>query len=462
MKTLIWFHRDMRIHDHYGLTWAMSHAKEIDAIAFAPRNASENKLKFWHECAKDLKKNLIHLGIELRVSEEPVETILPDLITELKIDLILTHERMNIRDHNQLTKLRKICSSEIRETGELTLFPSSLADSLKLSDLKPFTKFKNFVEANLAIPDEIPPSVVENSSALERLHFYIWESQSVRHYHETRNGLIEINDSSKFSPWLSWGALSPRRVYGELKKYESENGKNEGIDALIHELIWRDYFKFLAKVQGDSFFHRDGMKESPFIYRKEPSLFLSWCKGETGVDFVDANMRELFLTGRMSNRGRQNVASFLSKTLKLDWTLGAEWFENLLIDEDPENNFGNWQYLAGVGTDPRNRIFDVQRQASLYDPDGIYQSQWLKRDREIAEKILQLLSQRSSEATICPSEVLPPELKKDKTRMEEVRACARRLWRLGQIEFTQKSFIIDPYHVKGPVRLRLTTSGNMS
>jgi deoxyribodipyrimidine photo-lyase len=188
---------------------------------------------------------------------------------------------------------------------------------------------------------------------------------------------MTVDDSSKLSPWLAWGVLSPRRVYVELQKLKAHTSQHEGIHALVYELIWRDYFKFLSSVQGESFFTRQGLRTTPIEYQASTKTLEAWKNGTTGVDFVDAHMRELLKTGWMSNRGRQNVASYLAKTLRLDWLPGAEWFETQLIDEDPENNFGNWQYLAGVGTDPRDRIFNIQRQAEMYDAQGAYRAKWL-------------------------------------------------------------------------------------
>ena len=101
--------------------------------------------------------------------------------------------------------------------------------------------------------------------------------------------------------------------------------------------------------------------------------FQAWCDGKTGIPFVDANMRELKLSGFMSNRGRQNVASFLVKDLGLDWRLGAEWFESQLLDHDVCSNYGNWNYSAGIGNDPReNRKFNMIKQGLDYDKDGEY------------------------------------------------------------------------------------------
>ena len=103
-----------------------------------------------------------------------------------------------------------------------------------------------------------------------------------------------------------------------------------------------------------------------------------WIDGQTGVDFVDANMLELKLTGFMSNRGRQNVASYLCNDLKLDWRYGAAYFEQQLIDYDVCSNWGNWAYLAGVGNDPRDRKFNTQVQAERYDSNHSFRKLWLQ------------------------------------------------------------------------------------
>jgi len=89
-------------------------------------------------------------------------------------------------------------------------------------------------------------------------------------------------------------------------------------------------------------------------------------------------MIELAETGWMSNRGRQNVASYLVHELGIDWRWGAAYFESLLIDYDPSSNYGNWMYVAGVGNDPRARVFSMERQAQQYDPKGLHQQTWLQ------------------------------------------------------------------------------------
>jgi deoxyribodipyrimidine photo-lyase len=107
-------------------------------------------------------------------------------------------------------------------------------------------------------------------------------------------------------------------------------------------------------------------------------MFEKWKTAKTGFPFIDANMRELMQTGYMSNRGRQNVASFLVKDLKVNWLMGAEYFESFLIDYDVCSNYGNWAYVAGVGQDPReNRHFNIFSQSEKYDHNASYMKHWL-------------------------------------------------------------------------------------
>lgn len=169
------------------------------------------------------------------------------------------------------------------------------------------------------------------------------------------------------------GCISPRLIYEEVKRYEKERKKNDSTYWLIFELIWRDYFRFIAKKHGDKIFNIRGIKNQEDSWSRDKSQFEAWTEGMTGVPFVDANMRELNATGFMSNRGRQIVASFLVNDLGIDWTWGASYFESQLIDYDVCSNWGNWMYVGGVGNDPReNRYFNVLRQAKNYDRNGDY------------------------------------------------------------------------------------------
>jgi deoxyribodipyrimidine photo-lyase len=234
----------------------------------------------------------------------------------------------------------------------------------------------------LDLPAADPRSVLAfqggETAGLARLDQYFWQQNLLSTYKETRNGMVGADYSSKFSPWLALGCLSPRYIYDQVKKYEIDRVQNESTYWLIFELLWRDYFALIAAKHGHQIFRVAGLRGVKIPWQQDKTRFALWCQGQTGFPLVDANMRELLATGFMSNRGRQNVASFLTKNLGIDWRWGAEWFESLLIDYDVASNWGNWNYTAGVGNDARGfRFFNIYKQAKDYDPQGAYVKLWL-------------------------------------------------------------------------------------
>lgn len=223
------------------------------------------------------------------------------------------------------------------------------------------------------------------TAALNRMIDYFFKTESLKIYKTTRNGLIGRDYSSKLSMWLANGCISTRLLYWKVKEFEQlKKQTNESTKAFVFELLWRDFFKFHTLKFGKKIFYLSGLhgKRASASYatewKQDAVLFEKWCKGETGYPFVDANMRELNQTGWMSNRGRQNVASFLTKDLEIDWRFGAEYFESMLVDYDCTSNWGNWQYVAGIGVDPRgDRYFNVIKQAYDYDENGDFARLWL-------------------------------------------------------------------------------------
>ncbi len=213
-------------------------------------------------------------------------------------------------------------------------------------------------------------------AALAHLEEY-FASDLPQRYKQTRNGLQGTGYSTKLSPWLAVGALSPRVIWQALQRHEDRFGANESTYWIGFELWWRDYFRFLHQQHGHRLFRARGLSERVTPDFSQPD-FDRWRFGRTGVDFIDAGMRELAGTGYLSNRLRQNVASFWVNDLNGDWRAGAAWFEYCLIDYDVYSNHGNWLYLAGRGTDPRaGRRFDPDKQARDYDGDKTYRCLWL-------------------------------------------------------------------------------------
>jgi deoxyribodipyrimidine photo-lyase len=189
---------------------------------------------------------------------------------------------------------------------------------------------------------------------------------------------VGIDYSSKFSPWLANGSLSAKTVYWKVKEFEKEHFKNDSTYWLIFELIWRDYFKYISMKHGNKIFKLEGILDKKYDWSSDSSLINNWINGNTSEPFVNANMIELKKTGWMSNRGRQNVASFFAKDLKLDWRIGAAYFESMLIDYDVHSNYGNWMYTSGVGNDPRDRKFNIKMQAERYDTNFKFRNLWLQ------------------------------------------------------------------------------------
>ena len=144
------------------------------------------------------------------------------------------------------------------------------------------------------------------------------------------------------------------------------------------ELLWRDFFKYISLKHGDAIFQITGILNKDYDWKSNDKALNEWINGNSKYDFVNANMLEIKHTGWMSNRGRQNVASFWAKELKQDWRIGASYFESLLIDYDVHSNYGNWMYNSGVGNDPRDRIFNIESQAERYDTKREYRKLWLK------------------------------------------------------------------------------------
>jgi len=179
------------------------------------------------------------------------------------------------------------------------------------------------------------------------------------------------------SPWLALGCISPRRVWKEAQRYEKERAKNKSTYWLIFELTWRDFFFYMGLSQGDRLFVTGGVTGDKTPWRGSRDSLERWKAGQTGDELVDANMRELSATGFMSNRGRQNVASYLIFDLGVDWRHGAAHFEEMLLDYDPCSNWGNWVAAAGL-TGQRVNKFNTRKQRQDYDPKREYVTHWLK------------------------------------------------------------------------------------
>lgn len=204
-----------------------------------------------------------------------------------------------------------------------------------------------------------------------------FSSGAASSYKQTRNALDGRYTATGFSPYLANGNLSPRQVYWSLKQFEQDHGGNESTYWIYFELLWREYFQWLALAAKYRLFRFRGLAGAGPLTSFFPERFEKWCKGNTPYPIVNACMHQLNVTGFMSNRGRQLVASCLVNELGVDWRYGAAYFQQQLLDYDVASNWGNWQYIAGVGVDPRGgRHFNLDKQTQMFDSNGDFIRRW--------------------------------------------------------------------------------------
>jgi deoxyribodipyrimidine photo-lyase len=426
MKTILhWFKHDLRIHDMPGFACINPQDCLLPVYIFDPRHRvkleygfpkmSDHRLAFLEQSVLTLKEKLRSLNSDLLILEGKPEELLPILTKQFNVHAIHTEKEIAHEELQVVCNVRNSTSIPVIEFESRTMFTESELP-WNLEQLPSvFTEFRKGIEKHIGLNHSIlaehllpempmsldgidvkhlwngpylqhipihPKSAIRaiggEDEGLKRLHEYTYGMHGIATYKETRNGLIGDAYSSKFSPWLALGSLSAKNILKTVNDYEQEFGANDSTYWMKFELLWRDFFQWTVKKHGNVCFKAGGIRGVDKRKTNDPDTFDAWRFGETEDAFVNANMKELYLTGFMSNRGRQNVASYLVHDLNQDWRVGAAWFESRLIDYDVASNWGNWMYIAGVGNDPRqDRVFNTKRQADMYDPNGEYQKLWL-------------------------------------------------------------------------------------
>ena len=424
-KAIYWFRKNLRIHDNPSLNSAIKENDELlfvyimDYKVFNPINSDTEKIgkfreKFLIESILNLKKDLNKINIKLMILEGNILEIFDDLkkysSTVYATKEVGTYEEreekilydndfnLNLFEDQNLFESKKL-PYQIEELPLIfTHFRKKVEKLVVIRDVEKFDptiQSKNdylspftiqlehlMIDTNL---NSSYPFVGGENNGLNRLKNYLWKSKNIEKYKETRNGLIGTEYSSKFSAYLCLGCISPVMIYQEVKRYEKEIKKNSSTYWLIFELLWREFFRYVYLKAKSKIFLKEGINGNIFSknFNNDLKLFEKWKRGETGQEFIDANMKELKETGFMSNRGRQNVASYLINNLDLNWVWGASFFEKHLIDYDVTSNWCNWMYVAGVGNNTRNWVFNPERQSELHDKKGIYRSIWLKKKGQL-------------------------------------------------------------------------------
>lgn len=391
MRTaIVLFTRDLRVHDNPALAAACANAdRVIPLYVLDPtlHDLSPNRTRFLHQCLADLRAELRRRGGDLVVRHgDPVaETI--RLAGETGAEMVGLAADVSRYARRRESRLRAECESH---RLALKLFPGvTVVDPGAIRPggggpayrvFSPYhrawlgAKWRDQVAAPAkialpegveagtlpTIPDGASPHAAEGGETVARRRLAGWLG-SLDAYGEMHNDMPG-DGTSRLSPYLRWGCLSPLAVAQAAGDAEP----------FVRQLCWRDFYYQITL----AFPHISTEAIRPSAndeWRDDPQALRHWQEGTTGVPVVDAGMRQLRAEGWMHNRARLITAAFLTKHLGVDWRPGLQWFFHWLIDGDVPNNSGNWQWVAGTGNDTRPyRRFNPIRQAQRFDPEGVY------------------------------------------------------------------------------------------
>jgi deoxyribodipyrimidine photo-lyase len=422
---LVWFRNDLRIRDNEILLEAVRKAdKVLPVYCFDPfyfgTNPSGNsktgniRARFLLESVADLRNALRDMGGDLVIRIGDPAEILPGLAEEYHINEVyhhreVAHEETEISEKVEaaLWKMRLNLKHFIGHTlyhKEDLPFPiKDIPDS--------FAVFKKKVERDSTVrpcigtPEVIHTPVITDAGKLPTLAelgleeplndyrsaglFTGGETAAISQLQQfflcndhngtgksTRLSAINAN-SSRLSAWIALGCISLRQVYWAVTKHQQSAHTNQ-YNSVLLDLLWRDYFRFMFKKHGQKFIAaKVNSDKTTELAVNQDELFEAWKNGETGIPLVDATMHELNATGYINNYGRQIVAGFLVNDLKVDWTKGAAYFEEKLIDYSPASNWGNWAFIAGVNDARESRYNMASKSAVELETKSEFIDMWL-------------------------------------------------------------------------------------
>jgi deoxyribodipyrimidine photo-lyase len=400
-SALVLFTRDLRVRDNASLATAASEAETVaplfvfDEALLGTAAGSPNRVAHLLDCLRDLDGSLRERGARLltRRGDPVAETI--RAAREAGAEAIHLSEDYSTHARERQERLAAECE---RHRIRLRLFPGvTIAEPGAVlpaggDHYRVFTPYwrawrelprpeANRAPRRLRLPSGIKagrfpaaaglgaggrpsPGLRPGGEKAARERLERWLRGGLGGYEEGHDDLPGAA-TSHLSADLHFGCLSPAAV---LARVEGRPGGEE----FARQLCWRD-FHHQVLAAFPELPRRDYRRRRGRRWRRSEKLAVEWREGRTGVPLVDAGMRQLAAEGFMHNRARMVVASYLTKTVGLDWKVGARHFERLLADADVANNSGNWQWVAGTGNDTRpNRVLSPLRQAKRFDPDGAY------------------------------------------------------------------------------------------
>jgi deoxyribodipyrimidine photo-lyase len=398
MTTVFWFRRDARLDDHPGLVAACEDGTVVPLFVVDPAlfdRSSPRRRDLLLAGLADLDEQLSRLGGRLRVESGQPASVVARVAAEVGAESVHVSREVTPygieRDQevsNQVTLVSHDGvyalppGSVLTEAGETYKVFTPFYRSWSERDTRP-TLLPEEVEFTDDVGQGLPPfgdPVIPagSSGAEKRLRTF---QERVDGYQEERDR-IDLDSTSHASVDLKYGWIGPRRVISEV------GTATKGRRAFVRQVAWRDFYGHLLAqypyVVDESFDERYRNME----WHNDQGEIAAWKEGRTGYPIVDAAMRRLVAEGQMHNRARLLVGSFLVKDLLVDWRIGERFFRHHLIDGDVAQNAGNWQWVAGTGTDaaPYFRVFNPVTQSKKFDPDGWFIRKWIPELAEVPDQ----------------------------------------------------------------------------
>ena len=422
---IVWFRRDLRVHDLPALVAAREGFERVvplfvlDDALLKGRYASPARARFMLGCLKALDAALRERGSGLVVRHGTPADEVVAVAREARASAVLWTSDVAPyarRRDARVTEALRDAGVEARPTGGGYLVDISQP---RTQGGKPYTVFSPFHRAIADVPrravhrapEELPPlpsalrkgripsaaalglddasvpePVAEPGEPAARAALERWLASDIQHYADRHDALSDPG-TAVLSPYLRWGCLSAREC-----EARADRQGGAGAAAFTRQLAWRDFYAHHLLAFPENV-HREFQERyrSGLRWADDDEALQAWKDGQTGYPLVDAGMRQLARTGWMHNRARLVVGSFLTKDLHIDWREGERHFARLLLDGEPAQNNGNWQWIASTGADPApyfRRLFNPMTQQRKFDPDGAYVRRWVPELRDVPDKKL--------------------------------------------------------------------------
>lgn len=422
---VVWFRNDLRLGDHPALHQAVEAYEAVVPLFFwAPDEEGDwgpgGAQRWWlHHSLAALDADLRDHGLRLIVRQDRSLDQLRDVIDATGAEAVLWNRRYVPALQRRDDDVREALAADgiqCRVFASRILHEPTQIQTTSGGPYHVYTPFWKKLQKKLTVDAPLPrpdlgesyaPTTWPNTTALDALGLTpeaqdgvnwaegfdaMWTpgEQAARerldHFidallidYDAMRNRPDRDGTSRLSPHLHHGELSPRQVWTAVDKWVQNAAMREAADAFLQEIAWREFSYHLLTFYPETPTEVLRDKYADFPWKNDDEALERWQRGETGYPIVDAGMRQLWQTGWMHNRVRMIVASFLTKDLLLPWQAGARWFWDALVDADLANNTMGWQWSAGSGADaqPFFRIFNPVSQSERYDPEGDYIRQYV-------------------------------------------------------------------------------------